>query len=274
MSTAEFLDRGVKGGFKAIQEKMKNLKKEVEDLQQTEKDCIAGRDDARKRNGAAFAKMSELTITIGEKEEQLRKSTEKLQYAGGKLDEKEGHVVRVKDWNDSITTVPVEELEELQKHVKVLKDNYLMFKQKVADGRMKINTLEDSIERKDHKLQELVRREDTLRTECEHQQREYELKKKRDSKQHSNTRAVEEKLKEVEAGYHNARRRHETSAAQLVGLEAKISRSEVICEEYKRKRIAIESTLRELLSSYARDRQQAPPPKYPQSEFAVNSATN
>jgi len=274
MSTAEFLDRGVKGGFQAIQEKMRSLKREIEDLQQTEKDCIAERDSAKQRHNAAFAKMSELTITIGEKEERLRKGAEKLQYAEGRLDEKEGHVTRVKVWNNSITTVPAEELEELQKHVKVLKENYLMFKQKVADGRMKITTLEDSIERRDHKVQELVRREDTLRVECEHQQREYELKQKRDGKQQYSTRAVEEKLKQMEADYYNARRRHETSAAQLVGLEAKISKAEVVCEEYKRKRTAIESTLRELLSSYSRDRQIAAPPKYAQSELAVNSASN
>ncbi len=273
-STAEHLDRGIQGSFQAIKGKMKDLSDEIKGLEQQEKDCRTAKDNARRRNHAAFVKMTELTMQIGEKEEQLRRSSEKLKYELARLDEKEGHLTRVKDWNKSITQVPPEELANLQQHVKTVKESYLTTKHKLADARQKVISLEDTIERRDHKFQDNSRREDQLRTEFEHQQKEYELKKKRDDKQQQATLLVEEKVRQTERAYYEARRRHEVASAALVALEAKIAKVEVVCEDLKKKRIAMESTLRELLSSYSKNREVAPPPQYPQAGLAVNSSTN
>lgn len=274
MATADLLDRGVKGGFEAIKVKMRALSQEIKELEKNEQDWTAAKNDARRKNHSAFVRMTELTMQIGEKEEHLRKKTEKLKYELARLNEKEGHLTRVKNWNQSITQVPPEELEDLQKHVKTAKNNYLSTKQKLTDARLRVTTLEDTIERKDHKFQDMLRREDQLRNECEHQQKEFELKKKRDDKQHTATVNAEEKVQKMEKGYYNARRRHETASAALIVLEAKIAKVEVICEELKKKRLAMESTLRELLSSYSKNREIAPPPNYPQAGLAVNSSTH
>ncbi len=194
MATSDMLDRGIKGGFEAIKQKMRQLAVEIKDLEQMEKDCIAKNKDAKRRNHGAFVKMTELTMQIGEKEEQLRKASEKLKYQQVRLHEKEGLCSRIIDWNKNIEQVPEGEIDDLEKHLKTKKDNYNVIKQKLADARQRVVSLEDTIERKELKLRDAYKREDQLRNEYEHQQTEYELKKKRDHKQFEATLRAEAKV--------------------------------------------------------------------------------
>eukprot|EP00794_Sanderia_malayensis_P012255 gene12255-13517_t len=274
MATAAYLDKGVKGGFEAIKEKMRAMAQEIKDFEQKEKDCLAEKANARRRHHAAFVKMTELTMAIGEKEELLRKRSEELKGEGSRLYEKEGLLNRIQDWNKNITQVPAEELDELEKHVKTMKENYLTTKQKLANARQKAMSLAETVERQDHKFQDMSRREDQMRTQFEHQQKEYELKQKRDYKQQQAAENVEEKFHQTEKAYYYARRRLEVASQAQVVLEAKINKVEIVLEDMRKKRTAMESTLRELLSSYSKNRQVAPPPQYPQAGLAVNSSVN
>ncbi len=90
--------------------------------------------------------------------------------------------------------MPEGEIDDLEKHLKTKKDNYNVIKQKLADARQRVVSLEDTIERKELKLRDAYKREDQLRNEYEHQQTEYELKKKRDHKQFEATLRAEAKV--------------------------------------------------------------------------------
>ena len=273
MTTAAHIDRGVKAGFGAIKEKMVAMSEEIKTLQAKEKTCIEQRNAAKKRTHAAFIKMSELTMLTGEKEETLRKATEKLKYSTQRLEDREGHLTRLGEWNRSITQIPEEKLTKTEEEVRTIKTNYFAARQKLGAARSKVGELEEKIEKRENKFSELSRKEDQMRVQYEHQNKELELKQKREGKQVYAAREVEEKFHELEQRYYNARRRHDAAAVKLKELEIKLSQTELICEEYKKKRVAMESTLRELLSSYSKGREVQPPPKYPEAGSAVNSSS-
>lgn len=272
MATATHLAMGVKAGFGAIKEKMQAMAVEVKRLESKNKEYQAGIADARSRYHGAFVKMSELTMLMGEKEERLRRGTEKLKNSTERLGEKEGHVSRVKDWNTKITQIPAEQITETEQHLMTVRANYSAARQKLAEARGRVHELEEKIEKRENKYSENLRREDQLQTEFEHHQREYELKRAREAKQQHAASTVEEKYREVEKNFYAARRRHDAAAIKLKELEIRLSRTEVYSEEFKKKRVAMESTLRELLSSYSKNREVLPPPKYEQAGTAVNSS--
>ena len=272
MATATHLAMGVKAGFGAIKEKMQAMAVEVKRLENKNKETEESIADARKRYHGAFVKMSELTMLMGEKEERLRRGTEKLKYSTERLGEKEGHVLRVKDWNRKITQIPAEQITETEQHLTTVRANYSAARQKLAAARSKVQELEEKIEKRENKYSENLRREDHLQTEFEHHQREYELKQAREAKQQRAASHVEEKYREMEKNFYAARRRHDAAAIRLKELEVRLSQTEVYSEEFKKKRVAMESTLRELLSSYSKNREVSPPPKYEQAGTAVNSS--
>ena len=273
MSTAAHIDRGVKAGFSAIKEKMIVMAEDIKKLQEKEKTLIEQKNDAKRRAHASFIKMSELTMLSGEKEETLRKKTESLKYSTGRLEDRQGHLSRLGEWNKSITQVPEEQLKRTEEEVRNIKTSYFTAKQKLAAGRSKVAELEEKIERREGKYAELARKEDQIRVQVEHQSKEFQLKQVREQKQVQAAREIEEKFQEMEQAYYNARRRHDTAAIALKELEVKLSQTELIHEEYKKKRTAMESTLRELLSSYSKGRETRPPPKYAEAGTAVNSSS-
>lgn len=272
MSTAAHIDRGVKAGFGAIKEKMAAMSEDIKNLQDKEKRCIEEKNQAKRRAHAAFTKMSELTMSTGEKEEILRKKTEKLKYTMQRLDERTGHLTRLGEWNKSITQVPEEELIKTEQDLQTAKTNYYTAKQKLSAARSKLVELEERLERRENKSAELVRKEEQMRVQFEHQNKELELKQKREGKQVEAARSIEEKYHEMEKGYYDARRRHDAAAVRLKELEVKLSQTELICDEHKKKRVAMESTLRELLSSYSKGRDVQPPPRYAEAGSAVNAS--
>ena len=273
MSTAAHIDRGVKAGFSAIKEKMVVMVEDIKKLQEKEKNLTGQKDEAKRRAHAAFIKMSELTMLTGEKEETLRKKTESLKYSTNRLEERHGHLMRLGEWNRSITQVPEEQLKNVEEQVHSVKTNYYAAKQKLAAARGKVNELEEQIEKREGKFADFVRKEDQLRVQFENQNKEFELKQVREEKQVGAANESEEKFHQMEQAYYDARRRHDIAAVALKELEIKLSQTELICEEYKKKRTAMESTLRELLSSYSKGREVRPPPKYPEKGTAVNSSS-
>lgn len=273
MSTADHLDRGVKAGFSAIKEKMAAMSAHIKALQDKEKKCIEEKNAAKRKAHAAFIKMSELTMLTGEKEEVLRKKTEKLKHSVQRLDERSGHLTRLGEWNRSITQIPEEQLRKTEEEVNAVKTNYVVAKQKLLAARSKVGELEGKIERREGKFVDLARKEDQMRVQFEHSHKELELKQKREGKQVQAAKDIEQKYHETEQGYYGARRRHDAAAVRLKELEIKLSQTELILNEYRKKRVAMESTLRELLSSYSKGRGAQPAPRYPQAGTAVNSST-
>jgi len=273
MSTAANIDRGVKAGFAAIKEKMVVMAEDIKKLQEREKTAREEKEAARNRGRAALVKMSELTMLSGEKEEILRKKTEKLQYSLQRLDERQGHLARLGEWNKSISQVPEEKLKQMEEEVLTTKKAFNATKQKLGAARSRASELEEKIEKIESKNNEYVRKDDQIRVQFVHQNKEFELKQKREKQQVDAARDVEEKYHQLEQEYYNARRRHDTASVALKELEVKLSQTELICDELKKKRTAMESTLRELLSSYSKGREVRPPPKYPEAGTAVNSSS-
>ncbi|XP_065062860.1 myosin-11-like [Rhopilema esculentum] len=272
MATAAHLDRGVKAGFIAIKGKMADMSENIKELEEKEKRCIEERNMLKKKTREAFAKMTELTMLTGEKEENLRKATEKLKYSLNRLEEKQGHLARLGEWNKSITQIPAEQITQTEENLRVVKTNYFTAREKLAAARARIMELEMNIEKQENKLADLSRKEEQVEVQLEHQSKECELKKTREAKQENVANSVEGRFHEMEQQFYSSRRRRDVASVRLKELEMQMSNSELRCEEFKKKRVAMESTLRELLSSYSKCREVQPPPKYPQAGTAVNSS--
>ena len=244
------LAQGVAVGMGNIKDRMVTMSKKLKECKEREKVALEGIEKADERFKHAFGKMSQLQMDIGEKEEKLRKNEEKLKLRRERLHEKETHVENIKEFNNKLDQVSPEVLEEFEEKVKMAKEQYMKTKQKYAVIKEKAQFLEEEAERKEYKAREAERRYEMLRTQYEFTIQEWESTSKRCAKQVSAGEKAEQDYERIQRLLLKSRERQERAAKMLMSLETKIAKTEGTLEDYQRRRKSMESTLRELLSSY------------------------